>query len=111
MTGMQRTSDDLDIRRRKVLFRSWHRGIREMDLVLGQFADAKIGTMSEAELDDYEQLMEAQDRDIFAWLTGEAETPQNFDTAVFRQIREFHVGEDRPGHLSVVAERGEGGQR
>ncbi|MBP0614079.1 succinate dehydrogenase assembly factor 2 [Jiella mangrovi] len=104
MTGMQRSSSDLDIRRRKALFRSWHRGIREMDLVLGQFADARIAELSDEELDDYEQLMEAPDRDIFSWLTGEAETPGNFDTAVFRQIREFHVGET-PGGLSVGAEK------
>ncbi|MCE7027847.1 succinate dehydrogenase assembly factor 2 [Jiella avicenniae] len=105
MTGMQRSSSDLDIRRRKALFRSWHRGIREMDLVLGQFADAKIASLSEQELGDYELLMEAQDRDIFSWLTGEAETPENFDTPVFRQIREFHVGGDKPGELAVGAER------
>ncbi|MBO0664456.1 succinate dehydrogenase assembly factor 2 [Jiella sp. MQZ9-1] len=92
MTGMQRSSSDLDVRRRKALFRSWHRGIREMDLVLGQFADARIGTMSDNELTDYEHLMEAPDRDLFAWLTGESETPQNYDTPMFRQIRAFHVG-------------------
>lgn len=105
MTGMQRSSSDLDIRRRKALFRSWHRGIREMDLVLGQFADAKIGTLSDAELDDYELLMEAQDRDIFMWLTGEAETPANFDTPVFRQIRDFHVGGAQAGGMAVGAEK------
>ena len=42
MTGTQRSSADLDVRRRKILFRSWHRGIREMDLIMGQFADAHI---------------------------------------------------------------------
>jgi len=77
-----------------------------MDLVLGQFADAKIGTLSDDDLGDYEQLMEAQDRDIFMWLTGEAETPGNFDTPVFRQIRDFHVGGAEagghmPGHMAV----------
>lgn len=104
MTGMQRSSSDLDIRRRKALFRSWHRGIREMDLVLGQFADARIADLSEDDLSDYELLMEAPDRDIFSWLTGEAETPGNFDTPVFRQIRAFHVGA-ADGGLSVEAEK------
>ncbi|MBO0905680.1 succinate dehydrogenase assembly factor 2 [Jiella sonneratiae] len=104
MTGIERSSRDLDIRRRKALFRSWHRGIREMDLVLGQFADARIAEMSDADLADFEQLMEAPDRDIFAWLTGEAETPQNFDTAVFRQIREFHVGGWKPAGAASAAE-------
>ena len=77
-----------------------------MDLVLGQFADARIGALSDAELDDYEQLMEAQDRDIFMWLTGEAETPGNYDTPVFRQIRDFHVGGEKSGNMAVGAEIG-----
>ncbi|HDZ71809.1 succinate dehydrogenase assembly factor 2 [Aurantimonas sp. C2-6-R+9] len=96
MTGMQRSSSDLDVRRRKALFRSWHRGIREMDLVLGRFADAEIDRLTDAELHDYEQLMEAPDRDLFQWLTGETATPANFDTSVFRRIRDFHVVEEEP---------------
>ncbi len=90
MTGTVRTSADLDIRRRRILFRSWHRGIREMDLLMGQFADAEIGNLTDAELDDYEALIEAPDRDIFRWLTGEAETPENYDTPVFRRLKSFH---------------------
>lgn len=96
MTGMQRSSSDLDVRRRKALFRSWHRGIREMDLVLGRFADAEIDRLTDAELHDYELLMEAPDRDIFQWLTGETATPANFDTGVLRRIRDFHVAEEEP---------------
>ncbi|GGD88896.1 hypothetical protein GCM10011390_04580 [Aureimonas endophytica] len=91
MTGTSRSSTDLDIRRRKALFRSWHRGTREMDLVLGRFADAEIDRLDDAEMDDYELLMEAPDRDLFQWLTGEAETPQNYDTSVFRRIRSFYA--------------------
>ena len=41
-------------RRRKLLFRSWHRGMREMDLILGGFADADIAALTDAELDQYE---------------------------------------------------------
>ena len=88
---MRRTSDDLDIRRRKALFRAWHRGILEMDLVLGRFADAAIGGLGDDELGDFERLMEVPDRDLFGWLTGEADTPANYDTAVFRRIRDFHA--------------------
>lgn len=91
MTGTRRSSIDLDLRRRKALFRSWHRGTREMDLVLGRFADAEIDRLGDDEMDDYELLMEAPDRDLFQWLTGEAETPGNYDTPVFRRIRDFHA--------------------
>ena len=94
MTGMQRSSSDLDVRRRKALFRSWHRGIREMDLVLGRFADAEIDKLTDAEMDEYEQLMEAPDPDLFKWLSGEAETPANFDTAIFSRIKAFYAGSE-----------------
>ena len=87
----------LDTRRRRIRFRCWHRGMREVDLLMGQFADATIDDLPEAELDDLETLMEAQDRDIFAWLTGEAPIPAAFDTPVFRRLRGFH-DHDRPVH-------------
>ena len=58
MTGTTRSSADLDPRRRKILFRSWHRGTREMDLIMGRFADVHIGDFSEAELDDFERLID-----------------------------------------------------
>ena len=51
MTGTTRSSADIEPRRKRILFRCWHRGIREMDLVLGAFADAEISTLSDAELD------------------------------------------------------------
>lgn len=88
-------AEGLDTRRRKILFRAWHRGTREMDLLLGRFADSELKGLTDAELDDLEALMEAPDRDVFSWLTGEADTPANFDTAVFRRVRDFHTHPDR----------------
>lgn len=91
MSGSTRSSEGLDPRRRKVLFRSWHRGMRETDLLMGRFADAEIGTMTDAELDAFEELMEAPDRDLLAWLTGEREVERQHDTPVFRRLKAFHV--------------------
>ena len=97
MSGMTRTSADLDPRRRRILFRAWHRGIREMDLIMGRFADAAIDTMSDADLDDFERLIEVPDRDLFRWITGEDETPPNYDTTIFRRVKAFHT-HDAPIH-------------
>jgi antitoxin CptB len=97
MSGTTRTSADLDPRRRRILFRAWHRGIREMDLIMGRFADAAIDTMSDAELDDFERLIEVPDRDLFRWITGEDATPSNYDTAIFRRVKTFHT-HDAPIH-------------
>ena len=86
----ERTSDGLDPRRRKLLFRSWHRGMREMDLIMGRFADSALAELSETELAEFERLIELSDRDLLAWVTGEVAVPPDVDTVVFRRMRDFH---------------------
>lgn len=86
MSGTTRSGAELDARRRKLLFRSWHRGIREMDLILGGFADHAITALSDSELDEYEAMLELQDADILSWITGEQPVPTVHDTALFRKI-------------------------
>ena len=90
MTGTQISSEGLDPRRRRLLFRSWHRGIREMDLVLGRFADAHIAILSDSELDEYERWLEVPDQRIFAWVNGAQTVPPEFDSVLFRRLRDFH---------------------
>jgi antitoxin CptB len=90
MTGTTRSSEGLDERRRRLLFRSWHRGIREADLLMGRFADACIGELSDAELDQYEGLLEVPDHDLYVWVTGEAEIPAAYNTLVMQKLRAFH---------------------
>lgn len=87
----------LDPRRKKILFRAWHRGMREMDLIMGRFAEAKLAALSEAELDLFEALIEVPDRDLLAWITGREPAPANYDTAVFKALKAFHT-HDRPVH-------------
>jgi len=91
MTGTTLSSEALDLRRRKLLFRSWHRGMREMDLIMGGFADARIGQLSEGELTELERLIEVPDRDLLAWITGEVAVPPDFDGPLFRDMRDFHL--------------------
>jgi antitoxin CptB len=89
MTGTARSSEGLSERRRKLLFRSWHRGIREMDLIMGGFADASIAALTEAELDLFERLLDVPDQEIYSWFTGEGAVPEDFDSALFKRMREF----------------------
>jgi antitoxin CptB len=86
MTGTTRSSEGLDARRRKLLFRSWHRGMREMDLILGSFADAEIAALTDAELDDYERLLDVADTVLLPWMTGEQPAP---DDAMIGRIIAF----------------------
>ena len=77
MTGSTRSSEGLNERQRRLLFRSWHRGIRETDLVLGRFADAHIADLSDTDLDTYERLLDnVPDHDLYVWVTGEAPVPE-----------------------------------
>ncbi len=87
MTGSTISSEKLDPRRRKLLFRAWHRGIKEMDLILGGYADAFIATMPDGDLDEFEMLLETSDRDLVKWFTNEEAVPDTADTLLFRQIQ------------------------
>jgi antitoxin CptB len=84
------SSVGLDVRRRKLLFRAWRRGVREMDLIVGRFADAHIGALDEPALDDFETLIEVPNATLYAWVIGEEAVPQEFDTAVLRKLIRFH---------------------
>jgi antitoxin CptB len=95
VTGTTRSSEGLDERRRRLLYRSWHRGTREMDLIMGRFADARISALSDAELGDFERLSEEPEPDIYAWITGERPVPAEHDTPVFRALRVFARGDDK----------------
>jgi len=94
MTGTTRSSGGLDIRRKRLLFRCWHRGIREMDLILGRFADAEIATLADAELDELERLIEVPDPDLYAALTGDRPLAPHSSGALFARIRAFCPSDD-----------------
>ena len=86
-----RSSAGLDDRRKQLLYRAWHRGMREMDYVLGTFANSAIANLDETELEQFEMLMQVPDPDMYKWLSGTAEIPPNWDSALVRRIRAFHV--------------------
>jgi len=88
-TGTNRSSEGLDARRRRLLFRCWHRGIREMDLVLGRFADEQLAALNEAELTELERWLEIPDQQMFAWVNGMEPAPAEIETGLFRRLRDF----------------------
>ncbi len=90
MTGLSRSSEGLDPRRRRILFRAWHRGIREMDLIMGRFAEVHVSDMTDTELDAFETLMGLPDPDVFAWITGEQPPPAEHETMLLQRLRAFH---------------------
>lgn len=87
----ERSSDGLDVRRRKILFRAWRRGVRETDLIVGRFADAYIEAFDDSSLNDFERLIEVPNADLYAWVCGDADIPPTYDTEVLRQLVAFHT--------------------
>ena len=67
----------LDAERRKLYFRSNHRGIKEMDIIFGKFADVVLGDLSEEELPDYQRILELPDDKLFSWATGREDVPDD----------------------------------
>jgi antitoxin CptB len=82
-------TDAAETRLKKLRFRAWRRGFREADLILGPFADARLGGFSAAELDAFEALLEQQDHDVYDWIIGKAEAPEAFAGPVLEAIRAF----------------------
>lgn len=83
--------DELDIRRRRARFRSWHRGTKETDIILGRFADAHVGGFGVAEILAFEALLEEEDPDIYAWVTGTAPVPERMQGPVMDLLLAFEV--------------------
>jgi antitoxin CptB len=78
-----------DPRRKRLLFRSWHRGTREADLILGSFAEQHLAGFDEAQLDRYEALLDVPDPDLLDWVTGRAAPPPDCNHDVTRLLLAF----------------------
>ncbi len=72
------TTETRETRLKRLHMRSWRRGIKEMDLVLGKFSDELLGSLSDADLDVYEALLEENDQDMLRWITGQDPTPEGY---------------------------------
>jgi antitoxin CptB len=90
--------EDREVRRRRIRFRAWHRGTREMDLLMGGFADAGLGTLNDAELDQFEHLLDLPDPLVFAWLAKMEPVPAEENTSVLKKLQAFRVS-DAPLHV------------
>ena len=69
--------------------------MREADLITGPFADRHIDTLTDAELDQYERLLDVREQDLLAWIMGQAAVPSDQDTPLFRRVRDFHLNGGR----------------
>lgn len=84
-------ADELEVSRKRLRFRSWHRGTKEMDLLLGRFADRHLPGFSSRQLDRYEALLQNSDPDLYGWISGRETVPEPHDHDVMRLLRTFSI--------------------
>jgi antitoxin CptB len=89
MAPSKDAGEELSMRLRRLRYRAWHRGTREMDLILGPYADAKLPSMPGPELDRFEALLEELDTDLFDWLMGNVPTPPTADHQLLADLLAF----------------------
>jgi antitoxin CptB len=77
----------LDVRRKRLLYRSTHRGTHENDLLIGGFVAARIGQFTDADLDALEEILELPDVELANWLTGRKPIPLEVDSPMLRRIK------------------------
>jgi antitoxin CptB len=85
---------ETDAARRRIRVRAWRRGMREMDLLLGGFADARVDALSPIQLSHFEALLEAPDDEAFRWFCAGV-APAPYDTPLFAEILAFHAERER----------------
>jgi antitoxin CptB len=91
----QAGADDLVRRRKRLKYRSWHRGTKEMDLLLGPFADACLDEFDAGLLAAYEALLEESEPDLYEWILGRATPPAAARSAVLERLIAYHAGDAR----------------
>ena len=86
---MTAAASEAEGRVRRAAMRCWRRGTREMDLILGPFADAELPRLGDGELSALEALLEENDQDLYAWITGRDPAPAQHGPILDR-VRRFH---------------------
>jgi len=85
----------IENKRKQLIFRSWHRGTREMDLIMGSFADRHVPQMDEAALKEYEQLLQVPDPEVYDWITGRQSVPANLHSPLIEKLLVHRYAETR----------------
>ena len=79
-------TNEIEIRRKKALFRAQRRGFRELDLIFAAFADAHLAHLTEEQLDRFEALLSVPDWQMFDWIMGHVPVPRSHDHDVFARL-------------------------
>lgn len=79
-------NESIENKRKRLIFRANHRGTKEMDLILGSFANENVPGFSEDELVQFEELLTQNDPDLYNWISGKEQAPANVVTPVMEKL-------------------------
>ncbi|MCR9213555.1 MAG: succinate dehydrogenase assembly factor 2 [Proteobacteria bacterium] len=88
-------TENIEIRRKRLIHRSRYTGMKETDLLLGGFANEYVKGFSSDELDIYESLLQAGDPNIYVWAVGREQVPEEYDTRVMDLLKKFCTFDQR----------------
>ena len=91
MAPEKAAGEDLSMRRRRLRYRAWHRGTKEMDLVLGPYADAHAEGLDAGGLQRLELFMDAADTDLLKWVMGQEAPPPEADRELLQRLVDFRT--------------------
>ncbi len=77
----------IDARLKRIKFRAWHRGTKEMDLLLGSFVDKSLSNLTELDLDELERIIECNDIDLYSWISGREPIPTEINSAMMNELK------------------------
>lgn len=89
------TLENIENKRKRLIFRSWHRGTKEMDQILGSFANKYVPQFSETDLDLYEQLLENSDPEMYDWICGRVDVPANKTSGILEKLLNYDYATER----------------
>ena len=82
-------TETIENRRKRLRFRAWHRGTKEMDLLIGSFADAHLSGFGREQLDRFEALLDVPEPVVYDWILGRSAPPADHDHDVMRLLLDF----------------------
>lgn len=88
---------DIEIYKKKLMFRAWHRGMKELDLLMGTFAQNELKNLQGDELAQFERLIDSEDNDLLNYFNGKQAVPDSLAGSVFERIKAQTFTPDRYG--------------
>ena len=80
----------ISVVRKKLSIRSWRRGTKELDLILGQFSQESLINFEMSELELYEQFLSNDDHLIYNWLFEKEDSPRIYKSLIKQIKKSMH---------------------